>query len=117
MRLGCPPNQISWPVPGPRLAQVQDRGKRGHKLRRRRRHRRLFPVPLQRARGSVSRTEKRIDDVMAQMKAAAEKAKQAADAARKASASASFYLFFSMLIGAFIASAAGAIGGRQRDLV
>jgi hypothetical protein len=54
---------------------------------------------------------------MAQMKAAAEKAKQAADAARKASASASFYLFFSMLIGAFIASAAGAIGGRQRDLV
>jgi hypothetical protein len=69
--------------------------------------------PLQRARGSVSRTEKRIDDVMAQMKAAAEKAKQAADAARKASASASFYLFFSMLIGAFIASAAGAIGGRQ----
>jgi hypothetical protein len=43
------------------------------------------------------------------------KAKQAADAARKASASASFYLFVSMLIGAFIASAAGAVGGRQRD--
>jgi hypothetical protein len=42
--------------------------------------------------------EKRIDDTMAQMKAAAEKAKQAADAARKATASASFYLFFSMLI-------------------
>ena len=40
----------------------------------------------------------------------------AGDAARKASAQASFYLFFSMLIGAFIASTAGAIGGRQRDL-
>jgi hypothetical protein len=59
--------------------------------------------------------EKRIDDTVAQMKAAEEKAKQAADAARKASAEASFFLFFSMLIGAFIASAAGALGGRQRD--
>jgi hypothetical protein len=59
--------------------------------------------------------EKRIDDAVAQMKAAEEKAKQAADAARKASAEASFFLFFSMLIGAFIASAAGALGGRQRD--
>ena len=60
--------------------------------------------------------EKRIDDVLTQMKAAEEKAKQAADAARKASASTSFFLFFSMLIGAFIASAAGALGGRKRDL-
>jgi hypothetical protein len=60
--------------------------------------------------------EKRIDDTETQMKAAADKAKQAADEARKASAKASFYLFFSMLIGAFIASTAGAIGGRQRDL-
>jgi hypothetical protein len=60
--------------------------------------------------------EKRVDDTVAQMKAAEEKAKQAADAARKTSAEASFYLFFSMLIGAFIASTAGAIGGRQRDL-
>jgi hypothetical protein len=59
---------------------------------------------------------KRIDDTLAQIKAVEEKAKQAADAARKASAEGSFYLFFSMLIGAFIASAAGALGGRQRDL-
>jgi len=59
--------------------------------------------------------DKRVDDVVAQMKAAADKAKQAADVARKATAKASFYLFFSMLIGAFIASVAGAIGGRQRD--
>ncbi|HEX4172373.1 MAG TPA: hypothetical protein VHY82_07840 [Acetobacteraceae bacterium] len=59
--------------------------------------------------------EKRIDDTIAQAKAAEDKAKQAADAARKVSATASFYLFFSMLIGAFIASVGGAIGGRQRD--
>ncbi len=59
--------------------------------------------------------EKRIDDTMRQMQDAENKAKAAADMARKASAKASFYLFFSMLIGAFIASAAGALGGRQRD--
>jgi hypothetical protein len=52
---------------------------------------------------------------MKQVQAAEDKAKAAAETARKASAKASFYLFFSMLIGAFIASAAGALGGRQRD--
>jgi hypothetical protein len=80
---------------------------------------RTYLAKLIAARTGISQqdAEKRIDDVIAQMKAAEDKAKQAADAARKASASASFYLFFSMLIGAFIASAAGAIGGRQRDLV
>jgi hypothetical protein len=64
---------------------------------------------------SQADAEKRIDDTVTQAKAAEDKAKQAADAARKTAASASFYLFFSMLIGAFIASVAGAIGGRQRD--
>jgi hypothetical protein len=59
--------------------------------------------------------EKRVDNVVAQMKTAEEKTKDAADAARKATAKAAFYAFFSMLIGAFIASAAGAIGGRERD--
>ena len=58
---------------------------------------------------------KRIDDVVAQAKAAAEKLRVAANEARKAAATLSFYLFFSMLIGAFIASVAGAIGGGQRD--
>jgi hypothetical protein len=78
---------------------------------------RTYLAKLVAARTGISQqdAEKRIDDTMAQMKAAAEKAKQAADAARKATASASFYLFFSMLIGAFIASAAGALGGRERD--
>ncbi len=78
---------------------------------------RTYLAKLIAARTGISQqeAEKRIDDTMAQMKAAEDKAKQAADAARKASATGSFYLFFSMLIGAFIASVGGAIGGRQRD--
>ena len=58
---------------------------------------------------------KRVDDVMGQEKAAAAKVQQAADAARKATASFSFFTFFSLLIGAFIACIAAAIGGQQRD--
>jgi hypothetical protein len=78
---------------------------------------RTYLAKLIAARTGISQqdAEKRIDDAMAQIKTAEEKTKQAADEARKASAKASFYLFFSMLIGAFIASAAGALGGRQRD--
>ena len=64
---------------------------------------------------SQADAEKRVDDVMTQEKAAEVKVREAADAARKAAASLSFFTFFSMLIGAFIASVAGAIGGRQRD--
>ena len=58
---------------------------------------------------------KRVNDVLGQVQAAETKAKQVADQARKASAQTSFFLFFSMLVGAFIASVAGALGGRQRD--
>ena len=78
---------------------------------------RTYLSKLVSARTGISQpdAEKRVDDVMSQVKAAEDKAKAAADVARKASAKASFYLFFSMLIGAFIASAAGALGGRQRD--
>jgi hypothetical protein len=78
---------------------------------------RTYLAKLIAARTGISQqdAEKRIDDAMAQIKTAEEKTKQAADEARKASAKASFYFFFSMLIGAFIASAAGALGGRQRD--
>src|SRR3984957_10944159 len=78
---------------------------------------RTYLAKLVAARTGLSQedAEKRVDYVVAQMKAAAEKTKEAADAARKATAKAAFYIFFSMLIGAFIASAAGAIGGRERD--
>ncbi len=58
---------------------------------------------------------KRVDDVIAQAKAAELKAREAADAARKAGSYLSIFIGLSMLIGAFIASAAGALGGRQRD--
>jgi len=64
---------------------------------------------------SQADAEKRIDDVIAQLKAAEAKAREAADAARKAASYASIFTAISMLIGAFIASAAAALGGRQRD--
>jgi hypothetical protein len=41
--------------------------------------------------------------------------KEAADKARKASATAALWLFVSLLIGAFAASFAATLGGRQRD--
>jgi hypothetical protein len=57
----------------------------------------------------------RVTDVLNREQAAINDAKQAADKARKASALAAIYTFISLLIGAFIASVAGAIGGRLRD--
>jgi hypothetical protein len=59
--------------------------------------------------------EKRIDDMTAQAKAAEQKIREAADTARKAAAKLAFYTFFALLIGAFIASVAGALGGHERD--
>jgi hypothetical protein len=59
--------------------------------------------------------EKRLDQTTAQIKAADAKARQAADAARKAGAMASLYTALSLLVGAFIASVAAALGGSQRD--
>ena len=58
---------------------------------------------------------KRVNDVIGQVEAAETKVREVADQTRKATAQGSFFLFFSMLIGAFIASVAGAVGGRQRD--
>jgi hypothetical protein len=52
--------------------------------------------------------EKRIDDTTAA-------AKESADIARKAASAASFAVALSLLIGAFVASVGGAIGGRHRD--
>ena len=64
---------------------------------------------------SPDEARKRVDDMVAKAEDAAQKAKQAADQTRKATATASYYTFFSMLIGAFIASVAGGLGGRHRD--
>jgi hypothetical protein len=59
--------------------------------------------------------QKRVDEVIAKAKEAETKLRQAADAARKATAYLSLFTGFSMLIGAFIAAAAAALGGHQRD--
>jgi hypothetical protein len=58
---------------------------------------------------------KRVDDVIGKEKQAIDTAKKAADSARKSAASLALYTGFSMLVGAFIACVAGAIGGKQRD--
>jgi hypothetical protein len=58
---------------------------------------------------------KRVDDVLAQEKAAETKARQVADAARKSASAVSIFTALSMLIGAFIACCAAAYGGSLRD--
>ncbi len=78
---------------------------------------RTYLAELVAARTGISQAdaEKRIDDVIAKAKEAEAAAKKAADAARKAASSFAFFTAFSMLIGAFIACVAAALGGRQRD--
>ena len=64
------------------------------------------------ARTGLSQTdaEQRVSDVLTQ-------ARQAADTARKAVAHSLYWTFLALLIGAFCASLAATIGGRQRDRV
>jgi hypothetical protein len=64
---------------------------------------------------SQADAEKRVDEVIAKAKAAETKARQIADSARKAGAYLSIFTALSMLIGAFIAAAAAALGGQHRD--
>jgi hypothetical protein len=59
--------------------------------------------------------QKRVDDVIAREKAAEAKAREVADTARKSASAVSIFTALSMLIGAFIASAAAAYGGSLRD--
>ena len=77
-------------------------------------------VVAQRTGLSQQDAEKRVTDTYAKAQAALKdaqaKAKEAADAARKASAYGSLWLVISMLIGAFVASFAATYGGRRRDL-
>ncbi len=64
---------------------------------------------------SEADAQKRVDDVIGQEQAAAAKARQVADAARKSAAYTSIFTALAMLIGAFIASVAAAYGGALRD--
>jgi hypothetical protein len=57
-----------------------------------------------------------VDDTVAQLKAAEDKARATVDAARKATEVTALFTALSMLIGAFIASVSAALGGRLRDL-
>lgn len=57
----------------------------------------------------------RVDAILAKAQDAKVKAQQAADTARKGSATFALLGALSLAIGAFIASAAAALGGRQRD--
>lgn len=81
----------------------------------------LGNLVAQRTGMSQADAEKRVNDTFSQAKAKADQikaeAKEAADKARKASAYASLWLFVSLLVGAFVASLSATFGGRQRDLV
>jgi hypothetical protein len=79
---------------------------------------RTYLAQLVAARTGVSDTDaqKRVDDTIAQVQADEAKARQAADTARKASSAASIFTALAMVIGAFIACAAAALGGQLRDL-
>ena len=59
--------------------------------------------------------DKRVDDTVAKEKAITDKAKEAAENARKATSALLLFTGLSMLIGAFIACCAAALGGRERD--
>ena len=59
---------------------------------------------------SPADAEKRVSDIFAE-------ARQAGDTARKAGAHLSYWTFFALLVGAFCASFAATIGGKQRDRV
>jgi hypothetical protein len=64
---------------------------------------------------SQADAQKRVDDTIAATKEAEVKTRQAADAARKATATFAIFSALSLMIGAFIASAAAAYGGNIRD--
>jgi hypothetical protein len=76
-------------------------------------------IVAQRTGLSQQEAEKRVTETYAraqsQLREAETAARTAADQARKASAQATLWLFISLLIGAFVASLAATVGGRQRD--
>ena len=73
-------------------------------------------VSVETARARVDTTYTRLQQKTQQIKdAAAQKARDVAEEARKATVHASLWLFVSMLMGAFSASLAATWGGRERD--
>jgi hypothetical protein len=78
---------------------------------------RAYLVDQVAARTGISKADAqtRVDGFIATVTQAQAKLKTDADAARKAAAQTSIFLALSMLVGAFIASVAAALGGRLRD--
>jgi hypothetical protein len=82
---------------------------------------RLYVSQLVAARTGLSPedADKRVNDVYARAKAVAAdteaKAREAADAARKAASYTSLWMFIALLVGAFSATFAATVGGRLRD--
>jgi hypothetical protein len=72
-------------------------------------------VVAQRSGVSQQEAEKRVNETFNQIQTKKKEAREVADTARKASAAAALFLFITLLIGAFVASYAAIIGGRQRD--
>lgn len=81
--------------------------------------RRVAQIVAQRTGLSQPEAEQRVSQNYAQMQTrlqqAEDRARATADEARKATAASALWLFVSLLFGAFVASLAATLGGRQRD--
>jgi hypothetical protein len=78
---------------------------------------RTYLAQLVAARASVppADAERRVNDAIAGMQMAKTRVAQAADEARNAATAFSLAMFLALVVGAFIASVAAALGGKQRD--
>ena len=78
---------------------------------------RTYLAQLVAARAGLSEADAqaRVDAVLKRVEQAKVEAQQAADSARKAGATFALVSALSLAVGAFIASAAAAFGGKQRD--
>ncbi|MDB5370109.1 MAG: hypothetical protein JWP20_1667 [Roseomonas sp.] len=78
---------------------------------------RAYLAQMVAARAGISAADARgrVDTAITRAREAADQAKAAADSARKVASTISIFTALSMLVGAFIASAAAAFGGRLRD--
>ncbi|QRI66322.1 hypothetical protein JQ506_26525 (plasmid) [Shinella sp. PSBB067] len=75
----------------------------------------IATIVASRAAISPDEARARVDQVLQQIEDAKNAALQAADEARKSAATVALLGALSLLVGAFVASAAAALGGRQRD--
>lgn len=75
----------------------------------------IATIVASRAAISPDEARARVDQVLQQIEDAKNAALQAADDARKSAATVALLGALSLLVGAFVASAAAALGGRQRD--